>query len=485
MPELMPNAVRAAAEACARTWGDTRLAGATRGALEVARFDAVFAGWPVLESADALSVALDTSPALARWLAAARVRAVIAPYTARADEWRRRAVVRVPGGPAVPWDDVPARLAALGGDEATRRALGSARAGLAAEALAPLARERVARTCAAIEALGIAAGYDETFARLVGATPADRTLLATHWLTATDAAWTDVVTERARRALGTGARELVAADLPAVLAGGGDAIPLRAGALAAVVRTQLAAMGLDPDAGGHVRTGVLGAGAARLSYTVAVRVPEEVYLLTRSGDVPGAPRTYLDALGRALHRANVNPNLSFEVRWQANALAVRTTGALFGALLRDRGWLRRYAGLSGSAIERAARLAAFQELAAVRTAAARTVVSAAAYGDEVSLSEVEAIYVERMRAALGVAPDPGDAMTDLDGVFTVGEPLYSALWAGALGRRLREQFDEDWWRNPRTGPWFVAEWFGEADAMEGAPIVAPGPLAAALVGVLE
>ena len=482
MAELTIGAVRAAAEACAAAWGGARLAAASRDADAAPRFDTVFERWPLLGSTDALEVALDV-PALATWVVAARVRAAVAPYSTRLDAWRRRATVRVPGGPVVPWSDVRGRLAALAGDAVTRRALGAARARLAAAELAPLARERVARTCAAVEGLAVAGGYDETFARLTGETPDARTALGAEWLARTEAAWGDMLTERARRTVGLPVRELEAADLPAVFAAGGDAAPLGGGTLAAALRTQLAAMRLDPDAGGRLRSAALGAAAGRPARAIAVRVPQEVYLLVGARTEPEAARVYLEAFGQALHRAYVDPALPFEARWHGNAGSARATGALLATLLRDRGWLRRYAGLSGAALDAAARAAAFAELGASRAAAARVAASAAAYGDTASLGEVEGIYVDRMRAALGAAPEPGDAWGELDGPFAVGDALRGSLMAGALGEALRERFDEDWWRNPRSGAWLVAEWFGAVAEPRAA--VAPEPLAAALTRVLQ
>ncbi len=494
MAELTADAVRAAAEACAAAWGGAQLAAVMHGAGAAPRFDAVFARWPLLGGADALAIALDAAASpgtpdaaagrpLAAWIAAARVRAAVAPSTARLDDWERRAVVRVPGGPRVAWRDVPSRLAALGGDAVTRRALGDARAVLAAESLAPLARERIARTCAAVEALDLASGYDDALARLTGEAPAARTSLAADWLARTDAAWLDTLADRARRVVGLPVRELQPADLPAVLAAGDENGVVRGSALAAAARTQLAAMGVDPDVRGRLRAGVAGDGDVCGARAFAVRVPAEVYLVARPGAGPDASRGYLDALGRALHLAHADPALPFELRWQANDVAVQATGALLGALLRDRGWLRRYAGVSGAAGAAAARAAAFRELAAVRAAAARAAVSAAGYGDTVSLGELEGVYVDRTQAALGVVPDRGDSGAELDPPFAVGDAVRAALHGGALAELLRERFDEDWWRNPRAGSWLATEWWGAAPALARAADA--GPLAAALTRALE
>ncbi len=50
----------------------------------------------------------------------------------------------------------------------------------------------------------------------------------------------------------------------------------------------------------------------------------------------------------------------------------------------------------------------------------------------------------------------------------------------ALRREVRERFDEDWWRNPRTGPWLGALLAGGPAPLprEGAPAEAARALAA-------
>ncbi|HEY0776816.1 MAG TPA: hypothetical protein VGD56_02500, partial [Gemmatirosa sp.] len=123
------------------------------------------------------------------------------------------------------------------------------------------------------------------------------------------------------------------------------------------------------------------------------------------------------------------------------------------------------------------------ELAAVRTAAARALVSAAGYGDTVSLGELEGVHVEAMRTALGVAPDRGDTGADLDPPFAVADALRASLLSGALADALRERFDEDWWRNPRAGAWLATEWCASPPALRVTGDAAP--LAAALTCALE
>ena len=62
---------------------------------------------------------------------------------------------------------------------------------------------------------------------------------------------------------------------------------------------------------------------------------------------------------------------------------------------------------------------------------------------------------------------------------------YLRAWQlqAVLGDALRERFDQDWWRNPRAGPWLASELLarGQRDGAEAvAAAVAPGGGAGAL-----
>jgi hypothetical protein len=54
-----------------------------------------------------------------------------------------------------------------------------------------------------------------------------------------------------------------------------------------------------------------------------------------------------------------------------------------------------------------------------------------------------------------------DAFVDVDPRFYSARYLRAWQLQAALRERLVTMFDEDWFRNPRTGPWVVRELFAE------------------------
>ena len=130
--------------------------------------------------------------------------------------------------------------------------------------------------------------------------------------------------------------------------------------------------------------------------------------------------------------------------------------ALGRLLLTDPIFLSRDAGLSGSARERAARTALHAELLRVRWDAAMARWVRAALRRDPGLTER---FVAEIVRAWSVAPEPVWAVHLAARAFEPGGawPGRSAartqgfLRAVSLRESLRERFDDDWFRNPRTG----------------------------------
>jgi hypothetical protein len=193
-----------------------------------------------------------------------------AEHEALARRWRATAVARGPGGGAeVPYAEVDAALAATA-DRGARLAVDAARAAAAATGYARLARERFARERGAVEALGIADGYLATWEALTGVDARAAAAAAAAFTRDTSGAWADALAEAARRRLGAAPGDLPGGlqrgDEPVLLADPALDAAFPAGAALAAARTQAAAMGLDPAAGGRLRADVgrgRGSGRAR------------------------------------------------------------------------------------------------------------------------------------------------------------------------------------------------------------------------------
>jgi hypothetical protein len=70
------------------------------------------------------------------------------------------------------------------------------------------------------------------------------------------------------------------------------------------------------------------------------------------------------------------------------------------------------------------------------------------------------LFVETLTGATGFRYHRADAFVDVDPRFYSARYLRAWQLQAVLDTALRSRFDEDWWRNPRAGPWMVGELFG-------------------------
>ena len=150
----------------------------------------------------------------------------------------------------------------------------------------------------------------------------------------------------------------------------------------------------------------------------------------------------LDAAGRAAAQVATRPS----TRDPALAPAV---GALGAGLLLEPRFLASATGLERRRTADVVRRIALRQLFRLRTHAAALRVSA-----EVERGTAGAAWREAHRAALSAAaladwPD-GLAARDAD-LAAHRAALSGAAWGAALRNQLQERYDEDYWRNPRTG----------------------------------
>jgi hypothetical protein len=358
--------------------------------------------------------------ALLRAVAALRAeRAAVAHEEA----WRAAeagAPVLGPDGPT-PLAVAEARLPGLA-DPARRRALAAA----VAAALEPGARHR--EQAAEVRAR-VRAGHG-----LVPDWPG--VVACDQLLDSTEDAWREVLAWTARRELGMELPprgDLHRADLLRLMAfPAWDGLFQRSG-LAELLRSACAAAGLD-------------AGALRIGETTRVAAWPGAHAF--GGRVSFRPRgglpdwlDLLDAAGRSALAARRPPS-------QRDATFAAAFGWLLSGLLLDPGFLAARVELSRRERTEATRALALASLFRLRAAAA-----AARVATEVERGMSGARWREAHREALTTA-----CHAAWDGVRAARDaeagPLLARVAGFAAGERLRlelrERFDEDWWRNPRS-----------------------------------
>jgi hypothetical protein len=289
-------------------------------------------------------------------------------------------------------------------------------------------------------------------------------------LAASDDAWRDVLAFRARADLDLAPvpqGDLARVDLAHLLALARWDGLFRGVLLAPAVQRTLPALGLDP---------------ARLRVDAASRTAQwngvhvlGARIVFRARGGAGDWQDLLEAAGRAFAAAAHPPH----AREAAFGAAL---GWLLGSLALEPRWLGEHAGVERRHAADVVRDLALRRLLALRAgAAAFRVASEVERG--LSGAAWREGYRDALTAATGAAWEGARAARDAD-----ADPHRAALAGAGAGERLRalarERFDEDWWRNPRTGPWLAGLLAGGA-LPEGEEATTPARAARALADRLE
>jgi hypothetical protein len=392
------------------------------------------------------------------WLIDSVASQQLAELDERVIAWESTAVVDTGEGNMVPFQRISIDLGRLN-DRAARLALEKARATIVGNELAPMKRDRLTRERDAIVEQGIGADYVQTFATL-NAMDLDALVdQCRRFLRDTETLWHDVLRERLRP-LGLAPGEATRADALFVLrANDFDAVFGRSDPLA-TIRRQVSDMGVDPAAGGRARYDTEEReGKRSRAFCQPVRVPDEVYIVHRPHGGASDYRVLLHEIGHALHFAFMRADLPFEARWLGDNSITESFAMLFDHNLLEAGWLRRYPELGMRDLESFLRFAGFEELHFLRRYCAKLVYERSLYSGELSWSALPELYTEVLSHATGFRYIEADAFVDVDPGFYAARYLRAWQLQALVRETLTERFDEDWWRNPRSGPWIIEQLF--------------------------
>ena len=363
-------------------------------------------------------------------------------------------LTRVVRGERIGYRELPGRVT-----NATERAL---RAELYAaledcwRALAPLHADVLSRGRDAVRGLGLGE-YVAARSTLAGFDLPALARAAEAFLARTDDLYRDAVAELVRRApVGVPLRQLALHDLWALFRlrerdGLFPASDLRPRCLGTLER-----MGLDPMAGGRIRFDLEDRpGKSPRAFCVGLRVPDEVVVVCRPRGGADDWRSFLHEIGHALHRATTARSLSFEDRALGDASVTEAWATTLERIAGSRLFLERVLGLPRTKSEIPARELATLDLFIARRHAAKLSL-------ELALADSAAGAPDRYADALSRASGAsiGDARwaVDIDPSFYSARYLRAWQLEAVAFAHLRERFDEDWFVNPRTGPFLGALW---------------------------
>ncbi len=188
------------------------------------------------------------------------------------------------------------------------------------------------------------------------------------------------------------------------------------------------------------------------AHVSAVRVPGEVYVTVNRRGGMHACAELLATLAEAQLWAHGSAGAGILERRFPETATIEGVRLLVSNFCLEEGWLKRTLRMPSAAAREAARIGAFSALASLRQAAAMLpyALEVFARGPVRPLAEE---YEDRMTRALGVAVPRGGFLLNVEGVDPLA--LRAATLAVGLGDGLRERFNEDYFRNPATGSWFV------------------------------
>ena len=401
------------------------------------------------DSADALS-----GRALLAWLVALEVERVCAPMDHWLEQWWESAVVRTADARVVPLREVD-RAIAREPDRAMRLQLDAARVELIERDAAPTLMERAARERDAIEQLGLAGTMREVAERLTGDDPGGLADGARDALARSADAWLDSLTDRLRSEHGIARPQARPADVMAAIDASLWDGAFRASGREAQARRMVTEMGFSPDLGGRLRIDMTTRARGSGAECIPVEVPGAVHVAFGAEGGVAAESSALRALGCALRLTHVQGDAPFEHRWLGDPSLLEMCGRALASVLVDEGWLMRYADLSRSEARRLVRTTALGALHELRHACALHIHYVESVDATLAVGAQRELYAEIVGSALGVRPHGADSLLDAPPVLVPGARLRGMQAAGVLSDELVERFDQDWYRNPRTGPWLT------------------------------
>lgn len=413
------------------------------------------------ESAAVGSEAKRGARLLLDWQVEGHVSRELAAMDEREIAWESSAAATLADGTKVPYQQIAIDLA----NAAIRRdrlALEKARAALVARELAPLKQEHLELEHALTAKLGLGRGYVDSFIALSGVDLHALAAQCAQFLRDTQAMWDDTVKETVKAKLGLTIGEATRADVLALMRAPEFDAHFPGGALEDAARRNMRDMGIDAAAGGRVRfdTGEREGKRSR-AFCAPVRIPDEVYLVMRPHGGQTDYTTFMHELGHALHFGYMRARYPFEYRWLGDNSVTESYAMLFDHLMQNGGWLLRYSAITKKDLPAFQRAAGFEELQFLRRYCAKLLYEMELHGGAHAWSALPDLYVEMLTGATSFRYEAADAFVDVDARFYAARYLRAWQLQAVIAEHLVERFDEDWYRNPRAGPWIVEHLYAE------------------------
>lgn len=411
------------------------------------KFQPVYERFADLQHDEALEAARRLGePSIWEWAVDLRVGRAVAGLEERQMAWEAETVLSVDGR-EIPYLRAPIELQNTP-DRTVRLALDRVRAKTGALGLAGLRRDRLTLEHDIACRLTGAGDYVAAASGLMGIGLDDLGAQCEVLLAETADLYRDALGRLAKRRLGVRVSELARADVGWLFRADAWDTAFPPDRMVAVAEGHMGDLGLDARRGGRVIFDTEERPAKQpRAFCVPVRVPDEVYLVTRPAGGHADYRTFWHELGHAMHFAAVPADAPFHVRWLGDNSVTEGFAMLWDHLTIEPGWLARYAPHDG--LEDLVFELAVNELYMLRRYAAKLGYELWLHRSD--LGHPGPAYAERLSAATLVRYPEEDALLDVDPGFYAARYLRAWQLEATWAQAFTERYDADWWRNPAAG----------------------------------
>lgn len=378
----------------------------------------------------------------------------LAPIDAAIHRHGRVVLVDVPDGGRRPLRDMKLLLATTPGRE-QRAEIEEARLE-GARILVPLLSEKVGIEQGIARSLG-QANIVQLYSSLTGLDIEQVKRMAQEVLEETGDLYREIMGWSVRKRLGVPLEDARRCDVPYVLAGRYLDYADAFNAAGMIKRTKgfLKRMGVELNAGGRLTIDVHAPEGPPRAYVGPLRIPHDIRLALEVKDGQRDWQAFLEALGRALFLSHIDPNAPFEQRGLGDGSLDMVYGQLFHHLLLDPEWLKR--SLEFSRPKDYLILAHLERLYDLRLCSARVLYDIA-LRERGTTEGMEELFEDTMRQAVGVRYPRELYLHDVRvGLHSLTQ-FRARLFEPLLTQHLLHYFDEQWWANPRCGPFLTKEW---------------------------
>lgn len=191
------------------------------------------------------------------------------------------------------------------------------------------------------------------------------------------------------------------------------------------------------------------------AFVAPIQIPHRVVMVIRPMGGWGDYQAFLHELGHALHFGYTHPGLEVEFRRLGDNSVTEAYAFMIEGLLLEEKWLARFLGLSRP--KDFLRLAALYRLYLLRRYAAKLSYEVILHDGD-GFAGKDKAYQSLLSQATLVEYPKELYLYDVDPSFYTARYFRAWLLHASLRGLLYERFDEEWFRNDRTGPFLQELW---------------------------